>query len=64
MDPFDSAVGLAAAIRKRELSPVEVAETYLGRIDWLNPVVGAFMWRNDEAVRAAARRAEQAVVDG
>jgi len=64
MDPFDSAVGLAAAIRKRELSPVEVAETYLGRIDRLNPVVGAFMWRNDEAVRAAARRAEQAVVDG
>jgi amidase len=64
MDPFDSAVGLALAIRKRELSPVEVAEAYLRRIDRLDPVVGAFVWRDDEAVRAAARRAERALMDG
>ena len=64
MDPFGSAVGIAFAIRKRELSPVEVVDMYLDRIDRLDPAVGAFVWRNDEAVRAAARRAEQAVLDG
>jgi len=64
MDPFDSAVDLAAAIRKRELSPVEVVEAYLHRADRLDPLVGAFVWRDDEAVRAAARRAERAVLDG
>src|ERR1041385_873768 len=64
MDPVDSAVALAEAIRKRELSPVEVVETYLGRIDRLDPLVGAFVWRDDEAVRAAARQAERAVLDG
>jgi len=64
MDPFDSAVDLAAAIRKRELSPVEVVEAYLRRIDRLDELVGAFVWRNDEAVRVAAHRAEKAVLDG
>ena len=64
MDPFGSAVGLAFAIRKRELSPVEVVDMYLDRIDRFDPAVGAFVWRNDEAVHAAARRAEQAVLDG
>jgi amidase len=64
MDPFDSAAGIAFAIRKREVSPVEVVDTYLDRIDRLDPAVGAFIWRNDEAVRAAARRAERALMDG
>ena len=64
MDPFDSAVGLADAIRRRELSSVEVVEAYLRRIDRLDSLVGAFAWRDDEAVRAAARRAEQDVLDG
>jgi amidase len=64
MDPFDSAVNLASAIRKRELSPVEVVEAYLRRIDRLDHLVGAFVWRDDETVRAAARRAERVVLDG
>lgn len=64
MDPFASATGLAAAIREKELSPVEVVDTYLRRIDHHDPAVGAFVWRDDDAVRAAARRAEQAVMDG
>jgi amidase len=64
MNPFDSAAGLAFAIRKRELSPVEVVDTYLDRIDRFDPAVGAFVWRDDEAVRAAARRAERALMDG
>ncbi|MGC0416888.1 amidase [Embleya sp. AB8] len=64
MDPFDSATDLAAAVRTKELSPVEIVDTYLKRIDAYDSSLNAFVWRDDEAVRAAARAAEQAVVDG
>lgn len=64
MDPFASATDLAAAIRRRDLSPVEIAETYLRRIAEHDGELAAFTWLDEEAVRAAARRAEQAVVDG
>ena len=64
MDPFGSATALAAAIRNREISPVEAANTYLERIDRINPGINAIVWRNDDEVRAAAREAERAVVAG
>lgn len=64
MDPFDSATDLAAAIRRRDLSPVEVADTYLGRIEEHNGELAAFTWLDEEACRTAARRAEKAVTDG
>ncbi|WP_312178511.1 amidase [Arthrobacter sp.] len=64
MDPFDSATSLAAAIRSRTLSPVEVVDTYLARIDDVNPLINAVVWRNDEEVRAAARKAERQVLAG
>jgi amidase len=64
MDPFDSALDLAAAVGRRELSPVEIVDTYLDRIERLDPGVGAFVWRADDEVRRAARAAEQAVLDG
>ncbi|SEC56708.1 amidase [Amycolatopsis tolypomycina] len=64
MDPFGSATDLAAAVRRRELSPVEIADAYLARIDRYDPGINAFVWRNDEDVRAAAKAAEQAVTDG
>jgi amidase len=64
MDPFDSAVDLAAAVRRRELSPVEIVDTYLARIDRHDGEINAFVWRNDEEVRTLAKAAEQAVVDG
>lgn len=63
MDPFESVVDLAAAVRRRELSPVEIVDTYLERID-RHDSVNAFVWRNDEEVRTAAKAAEQAVVEG
>jgi amidase len=64
MDPFDSAVRLAEAVRERELSPVEIADTYLERIERFDPEIGAFVWRNDEEVREAALKAERAVMEG
>lgn len=64
MDPFDSAVNLAAAVRRRELSPVEIVDAYLARIDRHDAEINALVWRDDEVVRAAAKAAEKAVVDG
>ncbi|MGW0002415.1 amidase [Nocardia grenadensis] len=62
VDPFMSAVESARLIRTREVSPVEVAELYLDRIDRFNGELNAFVWRNDDHVLAAARAAEQAVI--
>jgi amidase len=64
MDSFSSAVELARLVRNRELSPVEVVGHYLDRIERFNPIVNAIVWRNDEELRAAARAAEKAVLDG
>ncbi|EMY35796.1 amidase [Arthrobacter crystallopoietes BAB-32] len=64
MDLFDSATSLAGAIRRREISPVEVVDAYLARIDEANPLINAIVWRNDDEVRAAAREAERALLAG
>jgi amidase/aspartyl-tRNA(Asn)/glutamyl-tRNA(Gln) amidotransferase subunit A len=61
---FLPAAELAARIRRRDLSPVEVCEAYLHRIEARNPVVNAYtlvLW--DQAMEAA-RRAEEAVMSG
>jgi ABC-type multidrug transport system fused ATPase/permease subunit len=62
IDPFMPAVELAAAIRRKEVSPVEVAECYLDRIDELDPRLNAFCHRADDDVRKAASAAADAVV--
>ena len=62
IDPFTPAVELAAAIRRKEVSPVEVVETYLDRIDELDPQLNAFCHRADDDVRKAASAAADAVV--
>ncbi len=64
MDAFASAVDLAAAIRARKLSPVELVDACLARIDCLDPEVNAVTWRRDDAVRAEARAAEQTLMRG
>jgi amidase len=62
IDPFTPAVELAAAIRRREVSPVEVADCYLERMDELGPRLNAFCHRADDDVRQAASAAADAVV--
>src|SRR4051812_34895062 len=62
-DPFASALDLAAAIRARELSPVEALDHCLAEVDRLNPTVNAVVWRDDEAARAAAQAAQDALAD-
>src|SRR5262245_53225533 len=62
VNPFTPAVELAAAIRRKEVSPVEVADLYLDRIDELDPYLNAFCYRADQDVRTAAAAAADAVV--
>ena len=56
------ALALAELIRRRELSPTEVVEAHLARIDQVNPKLNAVVARRDEAARSEARRADQAVM--
>lgn len=55
---------LAPLIRRRELSPVELAEALLGRIEALNGRLNAICTMDADRVRAAARRAEDALARG
>src|SRR5215211_2731686 len=64
MEPFTPATELADAVRRGEVSPVELAELYLGRIDKLDPELNAFCFRDDDRVLAWAREAEAAVSRG
>jgi len=59
---FQSALSLARAIRARELSPVELLEASLRRVDEVNDKLNAVIWRNDEEALEVARRAENEVL--
>lgn len=60
--PFATALDLAAAVRKRLLSPVEIVGTALEAIDRLNPHLHAFLAVDPDLALADARRAEQATL--
>jgi amidase len=56
-----SALAMAEAVRRREISPVELVEAHLARIAKLNPKLNAFVQVDAEGARHAARAAEWAV---
>jgi Asp-tRNA(Asn)/Glu-tRNA(Gln) amidotransferase A subunit family amidase len=58
------ATELAALIRRRAISPVELTEIYLQRIEAENPAVNAYTFVAADAAREAAREAETAVMRG
>jgi aspartyl-tRNA(Asn)/glutamyl-tRNA(Gln) amidotransferase subunit A len=58
------ATDLAAAIRTKQVSPVEVVNAVLNRIEQLNPQLNAFCLLTADAARQAAQAAEQAVMRG
>lgn len=58
------ATEIAAAIRARKLSPVEVTTAILARIEQVNPKVNAYCTIVAEAALAEAKRAEAAVMEG
>src|SRR6202451_2537282 len=58
---FLPAVVMAEQIRKSALSPVELVEAHLARIEKLNPKLNAFVHLDAEGARRQARAAEEAV---
>jgi Asp-tRNA(Asn)/Glu-tRNA(Gln) amidotransferase A subunit family amidase len=58
---YTPATKLAAAIRAKEISPVEVTEAVLARIERLNPRLNAYCTVTAELARTTARAAEAAV---
>ena len=64
MDEHASATDTATAIRSREVSPLEVLDACLARIDARDPALNAVVWRNDEAARAEARALGERIASG
>ena len=61
---FTSALDQAAMLRNRDVSPVELAELYLDRIERINPRLGAYITVSGEHALDAARAAEKALTSG
>jgi len=61
---FSSAVELGRALRERKISPVELVESYLARIEALDPRLHAFVTVSRETALAQARRAETEIAKG
>jgi len=58
-----TALDQALAIRRRELSPVEILDHYLDRIDRIGPQVGAFFTVTADLAGDQARKAERTVAE-
>src|SRR5712691_6991853 len=54
-----SASRLATAIRRRQVSSVEVIDAFLRRIDQINPKLNAVVQLDRDGARAAARAADR-----
>jgi amidase/aspartyl-tRNA(Asn)/glutamyl-tRNA(Gln) amidotransferase subunit A len=61
---YASAQELAVLIRRRDLSPVEVVEAFIARIEARNPSLNALVYLGFEDARRAAKAAEDAVMRG
>ena len=61
---FTPATELAVSIRARKLSPVEIVEAILARIDALNPRLNAYLAVDAERAVDIAREAEAAIMRG
>ena len=54
----------AARIERREVSPIDLAEAYLARVERLNPAINAFVTVTAERARADAGRAAAEIAAG
>src|ERR1700749_2565031 len=61
---FLSATAMAQQIREKKISPVELADAHLAKIERLNPQLNAFVHVDAERVRREARAAEVALTSG
>lgn len=61
---YMSASELASRIRRRELSPVDVTQAFIERIEERNSSINAFVYFGFDDAHKAAKRAEQALMSG
>jgi aspartyl-tRNA(Asn)/glutamyl-tRNA(Gln) amidotransferase subunit A len=61
---FQSARQLAQRVARKEISPVELVEAFLSRVEQLDGRLGAYITVTGDEAIAAARRAEQAILAG
>ncbi|MEZ5667930.1 MAG: amidase family protein [Alphaproteobacteria bacterium] len=61
---WKSAAEIALMIRRKALSPVEVLEATIARIEKRNPSITALVYYGFDDARAAARKAEKALMGG
>ena len=59
-----SALDMEKGIRQKKISPVELAEAHLAKIERLNPKLNALVHVDPERVRRQARESEAAVMSG
>src|SRR5271154_4297558 len=64
IDPSSSALELAAALRRRELSSAELLEACLKGNEESDQQLNAVIWRNDDDARAAAADADRRLAAG
>jgi amidase len=57
-----TALEQATAVRTGEVSPIELVDHYLGRIERLSGTVGAFVTVTEDAARAQAKEAERVLI--
>jgi amidase len=61
---YTTVTELAARIKRRELSPVEVVDATIERIERRNPSLNAFIFEGFDDARARAKEAERSVAAG
>ena len=61
---FKSGRELASMIKAKKVSPVEITQAYLDRIEALNPKINAFITVTKEQALAQARQAEKEIASG
>src|ERR1700736_3006285 len=61
---YIGATELEIRIRRRQVSPVEVVEAFISRIEARNPSLNAFVYLGFDDARKQAKRAEQALGTG
>ncbi len=64
MPPLETITDLAPRLRRKEVSPLELARTCLDRIERLNPTLNAFITVTAESALAEARATEKEISRG
>jgi amidase len=62
--PYDTVAQISREIRSKNVSPIEILELHLKRIEALQPKLNTFVYLNAEGAREQARAAENVVTSG